>query len=190
MLFPVALHPAIRDGSVTVAYRRWKRPTVVAGGTLLTPVGLLAIDAVDLVDERELTEDDALGAGSSSLAELRRSLRAGPDRSLHRIRFHLAGDDPRVALRADDDLDPETRLELADQLDRWDRASRAGAWTSATLQAIAAAPGTPSRLLAPDLGVDQPTFKRRVRQLKGLGLTESLEVGYRLSPRGQRYLDG
>jgi len=28
-------------------------------------------------------------------------------------------------------------------------------------------------------------FKRRVRQLKELRLTERLEVGYRLSPRGR-----
>jgi ATP-dependent DNA ligase len=33
-----------------------------------------------------------------------------------------------------------------------------------------------------------PRFKRRVRQLKELGLTESLEVGYRLSPRGDAAL--
>lgn len=190
MLFPVALHPAIRDGSVTIAYRRWKWPTVVAGGTLLSPVGLLAIDAVDVVDEGELTEHEARAAGSASLEELRRTLRSGPDRSLHRIRFHLAGDDPRVALRADDDLDPAARVEIEERLGRWDRASAGGPWTSATLRAIAAAPGTPSRLLAPELDVDQPTFKRRVRQLKGLGLTESLEVGYRLSPRGRRLLDG
>ena len=29
------------------------------------------------------------------------------------------------------------------------------------------------------------TFKRDVRRLKELGLTESLPVGYRLSPRGE-----
>lgn len=34
-----------------------------------------------------------------------------------------------------------------------------------------------------------PLFKRRVRQLKELGLTESLEVGYRLSPRGRAVLE-
>ena len=33
-------------------------------------------------------------------------------------------------------------------------------------------------------GSEPLLFKRRVRQLKELGLTESLEVGYRLSPRG------
>ena len=42
---------------------------------------------------------------------------------------------------------------------------------------------------APQVETELPTFKRRVRQLKELGLTESLEVGYRLSPRGRAVLD-
>lgn len=33
------------------------------------------------------------------------------------------------------------------------------------------------------------TFKRNVRKRKELGLTESLEVGYGLSPRGRRLLE-
>ncbi|WP_235654380.1 hypothetical protein [Mycolicibacterium houstonense] len=45
---------------------------------------------------------------------------------------------------------------------------------------------------APDLAAqvdcEVPRFKRRVRQLKGLGLTISLDVGYRLAPRGRAYL--
>jgi hypothetical protein len=32
------------------------------------------------------------------------------------------------------------------------------------------------------------TFKVHVRKLKNLGLTLSLPVGYRLSPRGEEYL--
>jgi hypothetical protein len=47
----------------------------------------------------------------------------------------------------------------------------------------------PARLRAPDLaaslGRETLPFKRDVRKL---GLTESLEVGYRLSPRGRAYL--
>jgi hypothetical protein len=37
--------------------------------------------------------------------------------------------------------------------------------------------------------MDAAPFKRRVRALKELGLTESLEIGYRLSPRGQELLE-
>ena len=36
--------------------------------------------------------------------------------------------------------------------------------------------------------METPRFKMNVRKLKGLGLTESLKVGYRLSPRGEAFL--
>ena len=39
--------------------------------------------------------------------------------------------------------------------------------------------------LAASFGRETLPFKRDVRKLKELGLTESLEVGYRLSPRGE-----
>jgi predicted DNA-binding transcriptional regulator YafY len=42
--------------------------------------------------------------------------------------------------------------------------------------------------LAAELGLETQPFKRDVRKLKELGLTESLEVGYRLSPRGAAFL--
>jgi hypothetical protein len=39
------------------------------------------------------------------------------------------------------------------------------------------------------MGMEKPPFKVNVRKLKALGLTESLEVGYRLSPRAEAFLD-
>ena len=46
----------IADGTITVAYRRWRRPTVKPGGTLLTAIGQLSVDEVALVDPTEITE--------------------------------------------------------------------------------------------------------------------------------------
>ena len=43
--------------------------------------------------------------------------------------------------------------------------------------------------LAAELGRDTPSFKRDVRKLKELGLTESLDIGYRISPRGAAVVD-
>jgi hypothetical protein len=37
-------------------------------------------------------------------------------------------------------------------------------------------------------GLELQPFKVNVRKLKTLGLTESLEVGYRLSPRGVSFM--
>jgi len=45
------------------------------------------------------------------------------------------------------------------------------------------------RALAAELGYETAWFKNNVRKLKALGLTESLEVGYRLSPRGRAFLE-
>ena len=42
--------------------------------------------------------------------------------------------------------------------------------------------------LADAAGMVRKDFKGRVRKLKALGLTESLAVGYRLSPRGEAVL--
>ena len=72
-----------------------------------------------------------------------------------------------------------------DLLDRLDRASRRGPWTGETLDVIDRFPATRAPDLAEGLGRDTVSFKRDVRKLKELGLTESLGTGYRLSPRGR-----
>lgn len=187
MLFPAKLHDGLRTGAVTVAFRAWKRPTVRAGGTLHSPGGLLAIDEVTPISAADITPADAAAAGASSVDEVVADLRSGAGRTLYRIRFQRLGEDPRTALRNDDDLSPDERTAIDAQLRRWDAASPDGPWTAALLDLIAAHPARPSRELAQAIGAEQAKLKRRVRQLKGLGLTESLEKGYRPSPRGERY---
>ena len=82
-------------------------------------------------------------------------------------------------------------IEVDTRLDRLDRASTHGAWTRAVLAVIAAQPATRAADLAAGFGRETLPFKTDVRKLKNLGLTESLEVGYRLSPRGEAYvMDG
>jgi hypothetical protein len=53
---------------------------------------------------------------------------------------------------------------------------------------IADRPGVRAADLAAAEGREKLPFKADVRKLKELGLTESLEVGYRLSPRGRALL--
>ena len=57
-----------------------------------------------------------------------------------------------------------------------------------TLRLIARYPAVVSTELARHAGKERMVFKVDVRKLKELGLTESLEVGYRLSPRGEAVL--
>jgi hypothetical protein len=69
-----------------------------------------------------------------------------------------------------------------------DRRSRIGPWTLATLRAIEARPGVLAARLASSLGRPRDELKRDVRKLKNLGLTLSLEIGYRLTPKGEALL--
>jgi integrase len=190
MLFDRATLDAIADGSVTVAFRRWRRPTVTAGGTLTTAVGVLAIDEVEAIDDGDVTKADARAAGRSSVADLLSHRGLQRDGQLYRVRFHLAGEDPRISLREQAELSEDEVETLTTRLERYDRSSRHGPWTRATLELIDAHPGLRAADLATQMPDPQETqaFKTDVRKLKALGLTESLEVGYRLSPRGAALL--
>jgi hypothetical protein len=186
MLFRQDVLRRIAEGEVTLAFRRWRRPTVRAGGTLRTRVGVLAIDSVEPVDEDRVTDADARRAGASDREALLAGLRA--DGALYRVEFRLAGPDPRIALRERSHISPAERAEIDARLARLDATSRHGPWTATVLGLIAEQPGTRAPDLAALLGRETAPFKADVRKLKELGLTESLLVGYRLSPRGRAYL--
>jgi hypothetical protein len=188
MLLPRRALDGIAAGQVTLAFRRFRRPTVRAGGSLRTRVGVLAIESIDLVPPEAITDEDARRAGFRDReALLRRLPGEGP---VHRVAFHLAGPDPRIALRERTAMPAPERAELDARLARLDRASRRGPWTREVLELIAARPAVRAPDLAAGLGRETLPFKADVRKLKELGLTESLPVGYRLSPRGRAYLDG
>ncbi|HEX6568436.1 MAG TPA: hypothetical protein VF015_04700 [Acidimicrobiales bacterium] len=188
MLFPRRFHDGLADGSITVAFRRWRRPSVKAGGHQRTPLGELAIEAVDHVDLDEITEADASRAGYADRAELLAELARHPDGTLYRIAFRHAGADPRLALREQAGLSDDDWRAVEARLDRLDRASRGGPWTATVLRLIADRPAVRAGDLAASLGREKLPFKVDVRKLKELGLTESLDVGYRLSPRGRAVL--
>ncbi len=188
MLIKSAVLARVKTGEITLQFRRWTRPTVKAGGTLRTQIGVLSIESVEKLARSAITAADARKAGYDSAAALLADLDARTDGHIYRIAIKPGGADPRIALRAKAALSAEERAALAAKLDRMDTASRAGPWTRATLTAIAKHPGKRAPDLAEAFGRETLAFKRDVRKLKELGLTESLEVGYRLSPRGAAFL--
>lgn len=173
MLFKKATLDKIARGEVRLAFRRWKRPTVREGGTLKTAIGVLAIDAVDRV--LDIAESEVEAAGATSLEELKGGLDREGD--LYRVSFHLAGPDPRIALR-------QSTQDISATLKALAKLDRRGAWTLDYLRLIQKEPGERASILARSVGLETPKFKSRIRLLKDLGLTESLSVGYRLSQRG------
>ena len=75
----LACKRGIADGSITVAFRRWKWSQVVVGGRYRTGTGLAEATSVDVVLESSITQADARRAGYDSIDEL---LLAMPARGL------------------------------------------------------------------------------------------------------------
>ncbi|HET9200902.1 MAG TPA: hypothetical protein VFO84_08010 [Dehalococcoidia bacterium] len=186
MLFTSEQVAGIRDGRITLTFRRWKRPQARAGRFQRTAAGMIKIDSVDVVLARQISDQDARGAGFDSRAALLDWIEG--DEHVYRVAFHREGEDKRAVLQQT----LPSRAELNDlhqRLARMDDGSPRGAWTLETLKRIRANPGLRAANLAAGVGVDTQVFKKDVRRLKALGLTISLEVGYRLSPRGEAALD-
>jgi len=177
----------IVTGDIDLAFRRWKRPTVKTGGSLTTVVGVLAIDEVTVVGDDQVSDADAARAGFASRDELF-DLMSRREGDLYRIRLHWSGEDPREQLRQRADLSYNERAEIHARLERYDNASRHGPWTAASLCLVRDYPETLAATLAEKGGWEKAWFKTNIRKLKALGLTESLKVGYRLSPRGVAFL--
>ncbi len=188
MLFPAAVLSGIADGTIDRSFRRWDRPRVKAGGTQRTPAGVIGFTSVEVVEQEDLTEEDAERSGFASLEVLRRFLDGRAEGLVYRIGLELVGPDPRVELR--DVVPDDDELEgILRRLTALDQAGHNGPWTVAVLGAIHDRPSTPAVELAASFGREKVPFKLDVRKLKELGLTESLRPGYRLSPRGEHVLE-
>ena len=194
MRFTKPFWDGIANGSITVAFRRWTAPTVVAGRPYRTGGGRVEVVSVRVVDPARVSAADARRAGYRHPDEVRAQLRpplaeTGPG-SVFRVEFRrLDEPDPRDALANDNALSEAALAAIDSRLDRLDRASSFGPWTRPTLALIAERPAVRAPDLAASVGRETAPFKLDVRKLKNLGLTLSLRIGYRLSPRGQAYLD-
>ena len=190
LLFKKPFHAGLVSGDVTLTFRRWHKPHVRVGGRYRChPIGVLEVDAVEQVRADAISEDDARRAGFTSAGELRTYLaELGPlaaDDLVWRVALHHGGDGDRVELALADDLAPADVKAIAAKLARLDRDEP---WTAKTLRLIAKHPRVAASQLAKKVKRETLPFKVDVRKLKKLGLTQSFEVGYELSPRGRAYL--
>ncbi len=209
LLFKKAFFDGLTSGAVTLTFRRWQKPHVRVGGRYRChPIGVLEVDGVERVRAGAITAADAKRAGFASVRELRAYLEElGPladDDELWRVELHHGGDGDRVELALEDRLTAEDVEAIGAKLARLDRTphrsrgaarpGKAGAcdrdmpWTDDTLEIIRKHPRVAASKLAAMLGRETLPFKIDVRKLKRLGLTQSFEVGYELSPRGVAYL--
>lgn len=196
LLFKSRFHSGLVDGSITLTFRRWSNSRVKPGGRYRChPIGVLDVDAVDRVPVGSISEDDALQAGFASREELVAWLQEaseapiGPETEVFRVSLRYGGDGDRVPAALDTDLgDPELR-EIESRLRKLDTSSLCGPWTRETLRLISEKPRTAASQLARELNREKAAFKADVVKLKKLGLTQSFEIGYEISPRGRVFLE-
>ena len=170
----------ILGGRITVSFRNWKRPHAAVGGVYrLRPAGAVKVTDVRSVRLSEIEACDLRRAGFDSIAAVAEFLRLPESATVTRVEFELteepaAKPPPELSVNA-----VVTRLQATDR-------RSAAPWTANVIARIRARPATRAGDLVPEMGWETPVFKANVRKLKALGLTQSLETGYRLTDLGEQ----
>ena len=190
LLFKKPFWDGLRSGAITLTYRRWQKPHVRPRGRYRChPIGVLEVDEVALVPIASIIEDDAQRTGFTTRAELIAYLEElgplEPATEVYRVALHHGGDGDRVELALDDQLAADDVAAIRTRLARLDKPRP---WTRRTLALIDQHPRVAASKLAKMVKRETQPFKTDVRKLKKLGLTQSFEVGYEISPRGRAYL--
>src|SRR5690606_35559693 len=121
---------------ISLAFRRWQKPSARIGTLLHTSVGLIKINDISEVDEPKISETDAVNAGFLSKKELLNSLRRNNTGTVFKIKISYYSEDPRIELREQTDLTDAHISTLKSKLERLDKFSKQGAWTEKVLLII------------------------------------------------------
>ena len=188
MLFKQKDLQLIKTGEIKLAFRKWKARKAKEGSLIKTSTGELEILTVDEIEESEISENDAKASGFNSKKDLLEILQKREEGSLYKIALAYHGEDPRIALRNQSEIFYHEFEQLKTKLEKMDARSKSGSWTFEILRAIHKNPEIRAADLARLTGREKDWLKPNIRKLKNLGLTISLEVGYRISNRGEAFL--
>ncbi len=189
MLFKAEHLRGIKQGKISLAFRKWKRPSVRKGTLMNTAVGQIEILDIKKIDQKKITEKDAVKSGFDKLEELIGLLNSRKGGQLYKIEVRYASADPRIELRNNSKITQAEFEEIKTKLDRLDKYSRSGQWTGYILKAIEENPKLSAGELAQKTGKEKEWLKTNIRKLKNIGLTVSHNPGYTISPRGKSFLE-
>jgi len=96
MLIKLEVLEAIKRGEITLQFRRWRRRSVKAGGTLKTRVGVLSIGAITPIAASDVTETDAHRAGFKDVPDFLAWLDTMKPGELDRIEVSYLGEVPKT----------------------------------------------------------------------------------------------
>jgi len=189
MLFKQKHLEGIKSGTISLAFRKWKKLSVAEGSLIKTSVGVLKIVSIEETALSKITDQEAVAAGFKSASALVQLLEEQKEGAIYKIAVVFDSEDPRIQLREKYDLNDEDFEEIKEALLNLDKHSKVGKWTLKTLQVIRENPKMKAADLAVKARKEKEWLKLNVRKLKSLGLTISHEPGYSLSPRGEAYLE-
>jgi hypothetical protein len=189
MLFKQKHLEAIKSGKITLAFRRWKKASVVAGSLVKTSVGVIRITDVEEIATSQITDSDAQQAGFTDAPSLTVLLEKTDEGQVYKIGVRYDSKDSQPEPVEHTVLDDASFAEIQEALLALDKYSKTGKWTGKVLEAIKVNPKMKAADLAVTVKREKEWLKLNVRKLKGLGLTISHEPGYTLSPEGEAYLE-
>ncbi len=196
LLFQSRFHEGLVSGEITLTFRLWPTSRVKSGSRYRChPIGVLVVDAVDRVPIGKISHLEAQKAGFPGSAELVEYLQGfsktplSDSSEVFRVALHFGGEGDFAAESQDAEVTDEAFQQLSSKLARMDSSSQCGPWTRATLDLIEQHPHNAASKLAAMVGRETKPFKGDVVKLKKLGLTQSFEIGYDLTPRGRVFLD-
>ncbi|WP_099367543.1 hypothetical protein [Sphingobacterium sp. 1.A.4] len=189
MLFKEIHLKSIKSGEITLAFRKWHKASVKIGSLVHTSVGLIKISDIQVVNEIDITDQDAIMAGYHDTLQLLKSFGPNNRGNIYKITVSYHSADPRIKLREQTELSEDQFNELKNKVDKLDRFSKQGNWTNKILLAIKDNPNLHAIGIAKLTGFEKEWLKLNIRKLKNLGLTISQPVGYEISPLGNEYLN-
>lgn len=136
VLLTAAVARGVADGTVDLAFRRWGHPRIHPGSIFIALTHVIEVTSLERVDPERITRDEARRAGYDDADAVRAALCVNVHNPTYRIGLQCIGEDPRIALRADDDLADADVDEIRTRLDRMDSRSKNGPWTRETLSLI------------------------------------------------------
>ena len=185
MLFKIVHLKGIKEGRISLAFRKWKKPMVKKGSLIKTAVGQLQILDIIEIEKSSITAEESLKSGYQNKSELISILDSKKVGNIFKINVKYHSADPRIELRNQTNLSQNEINLIIKKLQKMDSTSKKGSWTYEILNAIFENPDTRAQDLSDKLGFEKDWLKPNIRKLKNMGLTISQMVGYQISPRGK-----